>query len=81
MGEVKGVDGGGGVAFAYYQADSNWNPIIIPGQAAEYGRVLLAGAANNLYVPIQGGIPLKAIFKPTQARVTINGTSYSSVTP
>jgi outer membrane receptor protein involved in Fe transport len=61
-----------GIAKAYYRADSNWNPIVNPNVALDYGRERLEFA----YFPVQGGVPKKPLFEPGSERVTLNGVNY-----
>lgn len=65
--------GGNGITHAYYLADANWNLVINPAQAAEYGRTLFS---TDLYVPVQNGIPLRPLHRPTSPRITVNGQNY-----
>lgn len=64
--------GSSGIQRQYFQADSNWNPVISPTVKTNYGRVPL----GTLYFPIQGGIPLRPIFQPGTRKVTLNGQNY-----
>ena len=59
-----GSMGGGGVSYAYYQADSSWNPVVDPTRTTNYGHIPLA---TDFYVPVQNGIPLRPLFQPPQS--------------
>lgn len=61
-----------GIAKAYYKADDNWNPVVNPSVALDYGRVRL----DYIYFPVQGGVPKEPVFKPGTERVTLNGINY-----
>ncbi len=61
-----------GIAKAYYRADDNWNPVINPAVALDYGRVRL----ENAYFPVQGGVPKEPLFQPGAERVVVDGVNY-----
>jgi outer membrane receptor protein involved in Fe transport len=74
--------GSSGIAQVYYRADENWNVVYTnaAGVASntpdftrtDYGRTPL----QNVYFPVQNGIPSKPLFRPGNPRVTYNGQNY-----
>jgi outer membrane receptor protein involved in Fe transport len=74
--------GSSGIALVYYQADADWNVTYTqpngtkgttPNYAlSDYGRTPL----QNIYFPVQNGIPSKPLFRPGARRVTYNGVNY-----
>lgn len=61
-----------GIDTIYYRADANWQPIINPAIALDYGRVPL----DFVYFPIQGGVPKEPLFKPGATKIVVNGVNY-----
>lgn len=61
-----------GIARAYYRADADWNPVVNPNVALDYGRQRL----EFMYFPVQGGVPEKPLFRPGTERVTLDGVNY-----
>ncbi|HUR60414.1 MAG TPA: TonB-dependent receptor [Opitutaceae bacterium] len=61
-----------GIAKAYYRADDNWNAVVNPAVALDYGRIRL----ENAYFPVQGGVPKEPLFQPGAERVTVDGQKY-----
>ncbi len=74
--------GSSGIAQVYYRADADWNVLYtnaagVTGTTpdftrSDYGRTPL----QNVYFPVQNGIPAKPLFRPGATRVTYNGLNY-----
>ena len=64
--------GSSGFDTKYYQADSNWNPIINPALTQDYGRIPMPAQ----FWTVGSGIQKEPLFYPYQGRVTINGVNY-----
>lgn len=64
--------GSSGFDVRYYQADSNWNPVINPALSQDYGRIPMPAQFWN----VQSGIQRKPLFEPGVGRVTIDGVNY-----
>lgn len=74
--------GSSGIAHVYYLADADWNVRYTNAAGivsttpdytrSDYGRTPL----QNVYFPVQNGIPAKPLFRPGNPRVTYNGQNY-----
>lgn len=74
--------GSSGIAQVYYQADADWNVRYTNAAGvvsttpdytrSDYGRTPL----QNVYFPVQNGIPSKPLFRPGATRVNYNGQNY-----
>ncbi len=74
--------GSSGMALVYYQADPNGNVLYTHANGtqdttpdytrSEYGRTSL----QNVFFPVQNGIPKKPLFRPGARRITYNGVNY-----
>jgi outer membrane receptor protein involved in Fe transport len=74
--------GSSGMALVYFQADANGNVLYTHANGttdttpdytrSEYGRTAL----QNVFFPVQNGIPSKPVFRPGERRVNVNGVNY-----
>ena len=74
--------GSSGIAQVYYRADENWNVLYTNAAGvasttpdytrSDYGRTPL----QNVYFPVQNGIPSKPLFRPGNPRITYGGQNY-----
>lgn len=74
--------GSSGMALVYYEADANGNVLYTHANGtkdttpdytrSEYGRTAL----QNVYFPVQGGIPKHPLFRPGARQITYNGVNY-----
>lgn len=64
--------GSSGYDTKYYQADSNWNPVINSALTQDYGRIPMPAQ----FWTVQSGIQTEPSFYPYAGRVTINGVNY-----